>query len=172
MRMIGRAWGLGALVTASLVVAGGALAADAPVVHVKAVVSDGGVRLEAEANAPFEYTTYRPSENLYVVDLSGVSAADPTGARVVASDLVKSYRVLPYAAGEKPVVRVEVLLSQGIEPRVERKDAEDLALVVSRTPDALLPANAKPSTAVAAIVPVATRASGRFSIPRAELACS
>jgi type IV pilus assembly protein PilQ len=141
----------------SLVLAGGALAADAPVVHVKAVVSDGGVRLEAEANAPFEYTTYRPSESLYVVDLSGVATADPAGARVVASDLVKSYRVLPYSAGPKPVVRVEVLLSQGIEPRVERKDVEDLALVVSRTPDALLAANSKPSTAATAIVPAVAK---------------
>ena len=56
-------------------------------------------RLEAQANGPFEYTTYRPSESLYVLDLSGVSAADPAGARVVASDLVKSYRVTTYSAG-------------------------------------------------------------------------
>lgn len=159
MRMIGRAWGLGALVAAGLVLAGGALAADAPVVHVRAVVSDGGVRLEAEANGPFEYTTYRPSESLYVVDLSGVSAADPAGARVVASDLVKSYRVLPYAAGQKPVVRVEVLLSQGIEPRLERRDAQDLSLIVSRTPDAVLPANSKASATVAALVPAAAKPS-------------
>jgi type IV pilus assembly protein PilQ len=102
---------------------------------VKAVVKDGAVRLEAQANAPFEYTTYRPSESLYVLDLSGVAAADPAGARVVASDLVKSYRVINYASGQKPVVRVEILLSQGIEPRLERKDPQDLTLFVSRTGD-------------------------------------
>jgi len=139
--------------------AGGSLAADSPVVHVKAVVSDGGVRLEAEATGPFEYTTYRPSESLYVVDLSGVSAADPAGARVVASDLVKSYRVLPYATGTKPVVRVEVLLSQGIEPRLERKDDAELALVVSRTPDAALPAGPEPTRMAAAIVPASAKSS-------------
>ena len=106
--------GLGALVAASLILSNGALRAnDQPVVHVKAVVKDGAVRLEAQANGPFEYTTYRPSESLYVLDLSGVSAGDPAGARVVASDLVKSYRVVNYASGEKPVVRVEILLSQG-----------------------------------------------------------
>jgi type IV pilus assembly protein PilQ len=99
------------------------------------VVKDGAVRLEAQANAPFEYTTYRPSESLYVLDLSGVAAADPAGARVVASDLVKSYRVINYASGQKPVVRVEILLSQGIEPRLERKDAQDLTLFVSRAGD-------------------------------------
>ena len=147
MRIIGRAWGLGALIATGLLWAGGVLAADAPLVHVKAVVSNGGVRLEAEASGPFEYTTYRPSDSLYVVDLSGVSAADPAGARVVASDLVKSYRVLPFAAGEKPIVRIEVLLSQGLEPRLERKGSEDLALVVSRIPDAVLPASTSPSRA-------------------------
>jgi type IV pilus assembly protein PilQ len=120
---------------------------------VKAVVKDGAVRLEAQANAPFEYTTYRPSESLYVLDLSGVAAADPAGARVVASDLVKSYRVINYASGQKPVVRVEILLSQGIEPRLERKDAQDLTLFVSRASDSSSP---KSATTVAApgIVPV------------------
>ena len=114
MRIMRRGWGLGALVAAGLILSNGALSAsDAPVVHVKAVVKDGAVRLQAEANAPFEYTTYRPSESLYVVELSGVSAADPAGARVVASDLVKSYRLVPYSAGKKPMVRVEILLRQG-----------------------------------------------------------
>ena len=97
MRILWRALGLGALVAAGLIWTNGALrASDAPVVHVKAEVKDGAVRLQAEANAPFEYTTYRPSDSLYVLDLSGVSAGDPAGARVVASDLVKSYRVITY----------------------------------------------------------------------------
>jgi type IV pilus assembly protein PilQ len=134
MRMIWRAWGLTALVAASLILTNGALSAsDAPVVHVKAVVKDGAVRLEAEANAPFEYTTYRPSESLYVLDLSGVASADPAGARVVASDLVKSYRLITYASGAKPIVRLEILLTQGVEPRLERTNPQDLTLTVSRT---------------------------------------
>jgi len=158
MRIMRRAWGLGALVAAGLILATGTRAAsDAPVVHVKAVVSPGGVRLEAQANAPFDYTTYRPSESLYVLDLSGVSAADPAGARVVASDLVKSYRVLSYASGEKPVVRVEVLLTQGVEPQLQRKGADDLTLLVSRTPDAASPASAKPSPAAPAMVPASVK---------------
>jgi type IV pilus secretin PilQ/predicted competence protein len=107
-------------------------AADAPVVHVKAEVKDGTVRLQADANAPFEYTTYRPSESLYVLDLTGVSAGDPAGARVVASDLVKSYRLITYASGTKPVVRLEILLAQGIEPKLERQGMQDLTLLVGR----------------------------------------
>jgi type IV pilus assembly protein PilQ len=137
MRIMRRAMGATALVAAALILMSGALqASDGPVVHVKAVVKNGNVTLEAQANGPFEYTTYRPSESLFVLDLSGVSSADPAGARVVASDLVKSYRLLTYTSGAKPVVRVEILLSQGVEPRLERKDSQELTLLVGRTDDA------------------------------------
>jgi type IV pilus assembly protein PilQ len=133
MRIMRRAVGATALIAGALILMSGALrASDAPVVHVKAVVKDGNVTLEAQANGPFEYTTYRPSESLLVLDLTGVSSADPAGARVVASDLVKSYRMLTYSAGAKPVVRVEILLSQGVEPRLERRDSQELMLLVSR----------------------------------------
>ena len=74
-----RAWGLGALIAAGLILPIGTLsAANAPIVHVKAVVADGSVQLELEANGPFEYTTYRPSASLYVIDLSGVAAVSYT----------------------------------------------------------------------------------------------
>ena len=155
---------LGALIAASLMLTNGSLrAADAPVVHVSAAVANGGVRVQAEANGPFEYTTYRPSSTLYVVDLSGVAAGDSSGARVVASDLVKSYRVLSYSSGEKPVVRVEILLAQGVEPKIERSDNQNLTLVVSKIADASLPmgapAKAEPPAGGAAMVPAAARTS-------------
>ena len=149
MRIMWRAWGLTALIAASLILTSGALAAnEGPVVHVKAVVKDGTARLEAQANGPFEYTTYRPSESLYVLDLSGVTAGDQAGARVVASDLIKSYRLITYASGPKPVVRLEILLSQGVEPRLERRDTQDLTLLVSRTSGAPA-ASIKPTSATA-----------------------
>ncbi|MGH9685241.1 MAG: type IV pilus secretin PilQ [Candidatus Acidiferrales bacterium] len=151
MRIMQRAWGLAALVAASLILASGAPAADQPSVHVKAVVKGDTVSLEAQANGPFEYTTYRPSESLYILDLSGVSAADPAGARIVPSELVKSYRELSYSSGQKPVVRLEILLSQGVEPRLERKDNQELTLLVSRTNDA----SSVPSAA--AVRPVAAK---------------
>ena len=95
MRIMWRAWGLGALVVLGLILSNGVLLADdGPVVHVKAQVTQGVVRLELQANGPFEYTTFRPSANLYVLDLTGVSAGDPAGVRVVSSDLIKSYRVV------------------------------------------------------------------------------
>lgn len=146
MRIMWRAWGLGALVTAGLILSNGAVCAnEAPVVHVKAVVEDGSVRLQAEANAPFEYTTYRPSEGLYVVDLSGVSAGDPTGAHVITSDLVRGYRLVSYSSGSRPVVRVELLLSKSLQPRIERNGEQDLTLLVSRTPDAGSPSLPTPT---------------------------
>jgi len=161
MRMIWRAWGLTALVAASLILTNGALSAsDAPVVHVKAVVKDGTVRLEAEANAPFEYTTYRPSESLYVLDLSGVASADPAGARVVASDLVKSYRLITYASGVKPIVRLEILLTQGVEPRLERTNPHDLTLLVSRTSKTATD-NKSASVRKPALTAVAAKSSGK-----------
>ena len=134
MRIMWRGFGLAALVAAGLMWTNGTLSAsDAPVVHVKAVVKDGAVRLEAQANGPFEYTTFRPSASLYVLDLSGVSAADPAGDRVVASELVKGYRETSYSAGDKSIVRLEILLAQGLEPRLERTDSQELTLLVSRT---------------------------------------
>jgi len=165
MRIMRRAWGLSALVALSLILTNGALPAnDSPVVHVKAVVKDGTVRLEAQANGPFEYTTYRPSESLYVLDLSGVSAADPSGARVVASDLIKSYRMLTYASGQKPIVRLEILLSQGVEPRLERKDSQDLTLLVSRSSGSAAPAAPAAISAPPALTPAAAKSTESKSV--------
>ena len=125
MRIKWRTGVLGALMAASLMLTNGSLpAADAPVVHVSAAVTSAGVRVQAEADGPFEYTTYRPSATLYVVDLSGVAAGDSSGARIVASDLVKGYRVISYSSGAKPVVRMEILLAQGVEPKVERTEQQ------------------------------------------------
>jgi len=161
MRTTWRVWGLSALIAASLISTNGPLgAADSPTVHVKAVVKDGTVRLEAEASGPFDYTTFRPSETLYVVDLSGVSSADPAGARVVSSDLVKSYRLITYASGAKPVVRLEVLLSQGVEPRLERRDAQDLTLLVSRASNKNAAAKIHSPAHPASVTPVAAKSTG------------
>src|ERR1022692_4295911 len=109
----------------------GAAIGNAPMVRVNAAVKDGNVQLEVDANRPFEYTTYRPSASLYVIDLSGVAAADPVGVHLVASNLVKSYRVISFAAGDKPEVRVEILLKEGVEPRLQRKGNQNLTLLVS-----------------------------------------
>jgi type IV pilus assembly protein PilQ len=153
-----RAWGLTAFVAAALMLTNGALSAsDAPVVHVKAVVKDGAVTLDAQANGPFEYTTYRPSESLYVLDLSGVSAGDTSGARVVPSELVKSYRLTTYSAGQKPVVRLEILVRPGITPRLARHGNQELSLFVSANGNADASAEPVAITAAPAAKPAETK---------------
>ena len=111
------------LILAALAISGGPAAAipaaPATGVRVEALVQPHQVRLEAKAGVPFEYTTYRPSENLFVVDLAGVSTSAPSSAKVLESDVVTSYRVLQYRAGERAIVRVEILLRADAEPRVE-----------------------------------------------------
>jgi type IV pilus assembly protein PilQ len=77
---------------------------------------------------------------------------------VVASDLVKSYRMLTYTSGAKPVVRIEILLSQGVEPRLERKDSQELSLLVGRTDDAA-GKSAIVTGPAPAIVPIAAKSS-------------
>ncbi|MFY9528838.1 MAG: type IV pilus secretin PilQ [Candidatus Acidiferrales bacterium] len=131
MRIISRPWAIAGPLMASLLLMSGAPRADAgPVVHVSAVVKDGAVRLEAQASGPFEYTTYRPNDTLFVVDLTGVSAAEPTAVQALDSGLVRSYRLVPYQEGSKPAVRLEVLLRAAVEPRVERGNSASLTLVV------------------------------------------
>ncbi len=132
MRMTWKAWGLGALIAAGLLLSSETLrAGEAPVVHVKVVSSGGATRVEAQASGAFEYSTYQPSGRLYVLDLSGVSSGDLAGVKELNSSLVKSYRVLGYSTGDRPNVRLEVLLSQGASVKVDRPDANDVTLVVS-----------------------------------------
>jgi hypothetical protein len=135
MRLSRIARRLGMLSAGGLVLLSGTLsAADAPVVHVNASVKNGDVQLQVEANGPFEYTTYRPTSSLYIIDLSGVAAADPTGMHDVASDVVTSYGVVSFVAADKPVVRVEIVLKPGVEPRLSRKGSQNLIVLVSHIP--------------------------------------
>jgi type IV pilus secretin PilQ/predicted competence protein len=166
MRISRRGWGLGASLVLGLMVAGTVSADDRPVLHVKPEVSDGGVRLELQANGPFEYTTFRASESLYVLDVSGVSAGDAAGARNVQSDPIKSYRVSTYSSGTTPIVRIEILLEKGVEPRIERTDAQDVELVVSRDADATVAAPAKSSgTASMSSMPMIKTQEGAVVVP-------
>lgn len=127
------------------------LAGSTPQVRVDAVVQAQSVRIEAKATGPFEFTTYRPSDTLFVVDLAGVSAETSSAARVLKSDVVSSYRVLQYRSGERGIVRVEVLLRAPVEPRVERGDLDRVALIFASpsVPVAARPAS-KPTARVTA----------------------
>ncbi|MBI1749277.1 MAG: type IV pilus secretin PilQ [Acidobacteria bacterium] len=101
----------------------------ARLVRVEASVSENAVRIEAKATAPFDFTTYRPSENLFIVDMAGVVPGDAGLARVLKSEIVSSYRVLQYRGGEKSMVRLEVLLRTPVEPQVERLGPDHMVMV-------------------------------------------
>jgi len=127
-----RPWGYALLLAAALIWTNSALnAQQVSALHVNATVKDGTVRLEARASGPFEYTTYRPTDRLFVVDVTGVSYSDSSAAHILDSEMVSSYRALPYAAGQKPAVRLEVLLRKPVEPAVEPNGSNALSIVFS-----------------------------------------
>jgi type IV pilus assembly protein PilQ len=124
-----RAWRAAALVLAVLCGGGfplfaqeGSLAA----LQVQANVSPSAVTLDARATGPFEYSTYRASDSLYVVEMSGVSLDGSGAPRVLNSDIVSGYRLLPYRSLGHSVVRLEILLRRPVAPRVERVNAQNL----------------------------------------------
>ena len=122
MRIMRRGWGLSALVAASLILSNGALRADdAPVVHVKAVVKDGAVRLEAEANGAVRIHHVSPERES--VRARAERCVDGRSGGSANRCLRSGEELSPGAvsAGEKPMVRVEILLSHGVEPRLERE---------------------------------------------------
>ena len=87
MRTIRQASWIAWLVCVALVAAAGPTAAQAGtssrLVRVEATVSTDSVRIEAKADAPFDFTTYRPSDRLFVVDLAGVTPGAVTGSKAV-----------------------------------------------------------------------------------------
>ena len=164
--------GLGALVAASVTMWSGALlAGDFPLVHVKTSVKDGGVQLEAQADAPFECATHRPVASLYILDLTGVMTTDSAGPHTMASDLVKSYFVLSYVIGDKPVVRIEIVLAPDADVQLERKGERTLVLWVARNSASGPPVRAVPSPPAPPIAGADARAAvSEGNLRRVELA--
>jgi type IV pilus secretin PilQ/predicted competence protein len=107
-------------------------AAPAPpsLLKVSAAVSRQSVRIEARAPEAFEFSTYRPSANLFIADLAGVTLEGSENARVLDSGVVSSYRLLQYRAGDRPIVRIEILLRSAVEPRIERLGENGLAIIM------------------------------------------
>ena len=170
MRIISRPWAIAAVFAASLLQTSGAVAAEsAPVVRVDAVVTKGTVCLEAQANGPFEYTTYRPNDTLFVVDLTGVSSADEA-AKVVGAGSVRSYRLVSFREGTKPAVRLEVLLNSGVVPQVQRPNATALKLIVDNEGHTATSSPVAPVAAGTAHAPeMPTAAAGIASISDVQL---
>src|SRR5579862_3904294 len=103
--------------------------ASLPTVHVSAQATSGAMRIEAQATAAFAYKTSLPNDRMLVVDLPGVSAADAPTAQAFATGAVAGYRVVSYGTGATAGVRLEIVLAEPAEPRVERSNDHTLTLI-------------------------------------------
>ncbi len=127
-----------------------------PEARVEALVTAEAVRLKTTTSAPFEYTSWQPSEKLLIVDLAGVRSTAPTIARVLDSGVVSSYRVLPLENGQSQGVRLEVVLRSPVEPRFERNSAQQLTIILKAQPAGAKSAPSASASASAAPVSPAT----------------
>lgn len=137
-----------------------AAAADPQLDHVSVVAEGKTTTLTLHASGPYTHNEYRPTDNLLLVDLTGISAGKLRD-RVRALNLpgVKSYRVVSYTgAGGVEIARLELTLAS--HPRVDVNDSKD-GVVVRVTPmdtadSGLAPVNSeKPASGTPAAAPVA-----------------
>ncbi len=143
------ALGLASILVAGVALLAGGVAAGpgptSPAVHVTARVTTEGVRIVAQATAPFTYTTARPNDRLLVVTLPGVVAAEDTHTQMVAAAHVSSYRIVSYTQGSDTGLRLEVLLDGPVQPHFDHSNPAQLELAFDYTTPAAQPAM-KPST--------------------------
>jgi type IV pilus secretin PilQ/predicted competence protein len=107
-------------------------AGPAPPLRIHPEISPDRVRLELAASGPFEFSTSRPSQDLYVVELAGLAPVEQEQAQTLDSDLVRGYRLYETSTEGHAEVRFEVLLSPAARPRVERVDNRIIRIVVAR----------------------------------------
>ncbi|HSE47813.1 MAG TPA: type IV pilus secretin PilQ [Terriglobales bacterium] len=90
-----------------------AAAAGSQMKDVSVATQGSAATITIRATGAFTHTEYRPTDNLLLVDLTGVSAADLDGRhQKVASESVTSYRVVGYkGAAGADVARVELTLA-------------------------------------------------------------
>src|SRR5258708_23203604 len=98
-------------------------AAAAPVSQLTGVMVNGHDQtavVTIRTNGTFTHTEYRPTDNLMLVDLAGVSIAHPdTQLHSVTAPGVLSYRVVGYRyASGTEVARVELTLAPGTKANV------------------------------------------------------
>ncbi|HVP42099.1 MAG TPA: type IV pilus secretin PilQ [Terriglobales bacterium] len=120
-----------------------AAAAVSHLTDVKVAPQDNATTVTIQASGVFTHTEYRPSDNLLLVDLVGVSAGRMEGkAQAVKMPGVTSYRVLGFkGAGGTEVARVELTLAR--DAGVHISEANHALLVTVTLPGGS--ANAAPA---------------------------
>jgi len=103
------------IILLAVVCATTAAAAGSQITDVSVATQAQATTLTIRATGAFTHTEYRPTDNLLLVDLAGVSAASLDGKhRKVQSAGVASYRVVGYkGAAGADVARVEITLAPG-----------------------------------------------------------
>ncbi|HTC96033.1 MAG TPA: type IV pilus secretin PilQ [Terriglobales bacterium] len=108
----------------SMLFAASALAAATEAQLTQVMVSSRGnmAVVTLRTTGAFTHTEYRPTENLLLVDMAGVSAATMDGkTHAVQAPNLASYRVLGYKSGDgKDVARVEFAITAGAKPSFDK----------------------------------------------------
>jgi len=107
-----------------LLLGSAAAAAGTHLTNVGVVQQNGATTVTLSASGAFTHTEYRPSENLLLVDLAGVSADQLDGqARTLNAPGVVSYRILGYrGATGSDVARLELTLAPGTEVHLSESE--------------------------------------------------
>src|SRR5882724_1331564 len=125
-----------------------AAAAGTQLTQVSAKHDGDATLVSIQATGAFTHTEYRPSENLLLVDMTGVSASKLSGkTRLLNASNVIGYRVLEYKASSGgTVARIELTMAKGTGVSVS--DAHN-ALLVKVTGGSAEPTPEAPTTEAA-----------------------
>src|SRR4051812_36091984 len=135
------------IVLLSVVCATTAAAAGTQMTDVSVATQGQATTVTIRATGAFTHTEYRPTDNLLLVDMAGVSAAKLDGRmQKVQAAGVTSYRVVAYkGVGDADVARLEITLAPGAAVSFS-ENANGLAIHVNASERSYGPAEAaKPS---------------------------
>ena len=112
-----------------------ATAAGSQLTDVSVATQGATTTLVLQANGPYTHTEYRPTDTMYLVDLTGVSAGKLEGlSKSIQSAGVASYRVATYkGTGGAEVTRVEITLAPGAKATVSEEHGQLAVHVANET---------------------------------------
>ena len=102
-------------------------------VGVRAAVSSQAAILTLEVSGEFTYSPRTSGERLVFVDLPGVVSTRPPDSHLLPSDLISSYRVVPYFHEGQRGARLEVLLKQPVKVSYQQNPGALQVTFVSAT---------------------------------------
>src|SRR2546423_11756487 len=135
-------------ILALLLVATTVAAATSQLTDVAVQSKDATTTVTIRANGTFSHTEYRPTDNLLLVDLAGVSAAklESQTRELREHPGVHAYRVLGYKGSNGgSTTRVEITLAPNAQVNIaEAKNAVSVRVTADKLAAAAAPAVAKP----------------------------